>query len=255
MKAEHRHELKTNELADWMAHFPQWAKKNRNMIIYMVVLAIVVVGLYVWKGYSEPKLKLENKFRLAALVDNLEQAKQLFLRDQIDSVDVSLRFAQLANDFKQFASMIDDKNMAALALIKRGQALRMDMHYRTSTPDAPILKSQMEDAIASYEQAITNASKNPNLAATATFSIGLCHEEMGDFAKAREIYSQVSTNAEFEGTIAVAQAKQRLGSMSDYEKKLVFKAPPAPQPIMIPTEGLPTEFVLPEITAPNQPGL
>ncbi len=30
MKAEHRHELKTNELADWIVHFPQWFKENQT---------------------------------------------------------------------------------------------------------------------------------------------------------------------------------------------------------------------------------
>src|SRR4030042_1051622 len=33
MKSDHRHELKTNELADWMAHTPEWGHQNRNSII------------------------------------------------------------------------------------------------------------------------------------------------------------------------------------------------------------------------------
>ncbi len=33
MKSEHRHELKTNELAEWIANFPTWAKENAKVLI------------------------------------------------------------------------------------------------------------------------------------------------------------------------------------------------------------------------------
>ena len=33
MRSDHRHELKTNELADWIAHFPEWANKNRTSLV------------------------------------------------------------------------------------------------------------------------------------------------------------------------------------------------------------------------------
>ena len=44
MKAEHRHELKTNELAQWIANFPNWAKENLRMIIYVSVVLILLIG-------------------------------------------------------------------------------------------------------------------------------------------------------------------------------------------------------------------
>ena len=53
MKSEHRHELKTNELAQWIADFPQWAKKNMRTIIYVVVVVVVVLAYYGWYGYQK----------------------------------------------------------------------------------------------------------------------------------------------------------------------------------------------------------
>jgi len=44
MKAEHRHELKTNELAEWIANLPQWARDNGRMVIYLSVVAVLVIG-------------------------------------------------------------------------------------------------------------------------------------------------------------------------------------------------------------------
>ncbi len=32
MKSDHRHELKTNELAEWLSNLPQWAKKNDDRV-------------------------------------------------------------------------------------------------------------------------------------------------------------------------------------------------------------------------------
>ncbi len=40
MKAEHRHELKTNELADWLGNLPQWSKDN---IVSIIAVAIAIV--------------------------------------------------------------------------------------------------------------------------------------------------------------------------------------------------------------------
>ena len=51
MKSDHRHELKTNELADWMAHFPDWARENRNNLIAVgaIVYALpAALATYLW---------------------------------------------------------------------------------------------------------------------------------------------------------------------------------------------------------------
>jgi len=42
MKAEHRHELKTNELAEWIAGLPEWTRKH--LIIIIIVLVVVVLA-------------------------------------------------------------------------------------------------------------------------------------------------------------------------------------------------------------------
>jgi hypothetical protein len=67
------------------------------------------------------------------------------------------------------------------------------------------------------------------LAAAAKFGLGLCSEELGNFEQARQIYSDITANADFEGTVAVVQAKRRLETIADYEQKVVFK--PAPKPV------------------------
>ena len=51
MKSDHRHELKTNELADWLTHFPQWAQENRTTLIGAGVVVVLVIGGYFVRVY------------------------------------------------------------------------------------------------------------------------------------------------------------------------------------------------------------
>ena len=53
MKSEHRHELKTNELAEWLNNFPQWAKQNYRTIIYVTVVVVAIIAAYFWKNYQK----------------------------------------------------------------------------------------------------------------------------------------------------------------------------------------------------------
>ena len=54
MKSEHRHELKTNELADWIAHVPDFVRNNLRTIIgvSLIIIAILLSGNGKIIGYT-----------------------------------------------------------------------------------------------------------------------------------------------------------------------------------------------------------
>jgi hypothetical protein len=112
----------------------------------------------------------------------------------------------------------------------------MELHYRFGTVDERDAITQIELAKASYAEAIEKASTSSSLMATAKLGLGLCEEELGNFGKAEQIYSDIATNALYEGTVAVSQAKIRLETMADYQRKVVFK--PAAKPAPTKTELL-----------------
>ena len=69
MKADHRHELKTNELADWLGHFPEWAQENRTTLIAAgAVIVVLAVVLYFVRFYRADASMHEHE-RLTGLVD------------------------------------------------------------------------------------------------------------------------------------------------------------------------------------------
>ncbi len=235
MKAEHRHELKTNELAEWLSNLPQWAKENRRTLIYVSVLVVVVGGAYSWRKYQKNVVQVGRQLELTNLINQLPQKKMQILRAQVQGVDYSYILIETARGLQTVAQNTKNNQMAALALIKRAEVLRTELHYRLETAKPQDIASQINRAKTSYSEALTRLAGtiNPSLTATAKFGLGLCEEELGNFDKAEQIYRDITASPDFEGTVAAAQTKQRLETIADYQQKVVFKTPtikPAPKP-------------------------
>ncbi|MBN1393127.1 MAG: hypothetical protein JW947_10040 [Sedimentisphaerales bacterium] len=261
MKAEHRHQLKTNELAEWIANFPQWAKKNTTTIIYLAVLAVVVVGVYFWKIYEKKTVATREQVELTNLASQVSLSKPQILLEQARGLDSSYVLIQAADNLQKVAQNTKNEQAAAVAFIKRAEALRTELRYRLGSISREEVTNQINQAKDSYTKAIEKSSANPSLAAAAKFGLGLCEEELGNFEQARAIYSEMAVNADFEGTVAVEQANQRLRTMADYEQKVVFKPSPKPAPAetIIPElklevpEGFRTQSEVPELNLPSSP--
>lgn len=230
MKSEHRHELKTNELAEWLSNFPEWLKENSKTIIAMAAIIIVVVGFYGWRRYDKNVVQVRERNEFSGLLDETTSLKMQVAARQAQGTDESHYLIPLAANLGSFAENTDKKNMAALALIKEAETLRAELHYRLGAVSEEDFKEQINRAKASYNQALSKASSNPKLTAAAKFGLGLCAEELGDFDQARQIYQEIVSNADFEGTVFAVQAKRRIEYMPDYQKEIVFKPAPKKEP-------------------------
>lgn len=259
MKPEHRHELKTNDLAEWVAHLPQWFEENRNTIIYVAVAVIVVAGLLFWYNYQKSIVSVRKKAHFTGILTQLPQRKLRILYSYSQGIDASFELLELAKELSTLAQTTKDVKMAALALIEQGQILRTELHYRLKSPDQNELQNQITQAKDAYNNALNilnskgedNAKKlYPSLMAEAKFGLGLCQEELGDFDAAKQVYSELVETAEFKTTTAAAQAKQRLDTMDGYEQKIAFK--PAPKPLPKPTTVPPELFQPTPIDAEGQ---
>ena len=259
MKSSHRHELKTNELAEWLGNLPQWAKENRITIIGALVLIVVVGGLYFWQVYAKNVASVRKHHRFTNLINPLSLSTVQVLQAHSQGRDLSFLLFQPAENLKTFAQNANDGQMAALALIKRAEALRAELHYRLETVAKQDLVAQINRAKLSYTEAIQKAPSNPSLIAAATFGLGLCEEELGNFEQATQIYRNITTSPNFEGTVAKTAAEHRLETMADYKGKVVFKPSPKPK-LPVPPDVIdqikPTEVNLPaEINLPADANL
>ena len=243
MKSDHRHELKTNELAEWLGNLPQWTKDNLKTIIGVSLLIAIVGTLYIWRKYTKDIVQVQERFEFTNLLKQLSDGKMQVIRAQQQGSDLSFILLQPANSLGTFAQDAKNDLAAALALIKKAEALRTELHYRPGTVSKQDLQTQINKAKAAYTMAIqrrlesAKGGSNPSLKAAAEFGLGLCEEELGNFEMAEQIYQDIAANAEFEGTITVAQAKHRLETMADYKQKVIFK--PAPPPLLSPAPASP----------------
>ena len=257
MRPEHRHELKTNALAEWIGNFPQWLKENARMIIYMTVLVVAVGGLYYFRRYKTTVVAVKNQTEFTQLVNSLQQSRMRIIQAQAQGMDISYALIQPADSLLAIGQKIKNEHMAALALIKRAETLRMELHYRFGEINSQDLKGQIEMAKASYNEALDKLSQpgvqqpwsSPSLAAMAKFGLGLCAEEFGSFEEAKQIYSELAESKSFDGTVALVQAENRLGTMANYQQKVTFLA----APVQVQPEAAPFELT-PQLqpTAPEE---
>lgn len=253
MKSDHRHELKTNELADWVAHFPEWARENRTSLIAAGVIIVAVLLVYFVSFYRGNVASVRSRTRLTSLVAEVPQKINQIANAATQNQDESYVLLQPQQDLLNFAQKTSDNDMAALALIERGVALRAELHYRLTDISRDDLVRQVGLAQASYQQALERKPSSVALAAAARYGLGLCEEELGNFDQAAQIYRELAQQPEYAGTTAQASAAYRLKILNDYQTKVVFRpAPPEPAPAQGP--ALPQAPALPvEPEAANAP--
>ena len=226
MKAKHRHELKTNELAEWIANFPQWVKKNARTIIFVTAVSVLVIVSYAYYSYTKNISVPKRQSEFTRVVAKLPRSKVSVLQAQLQGNDYSATLLQLANEIQFSLTATDNENAAALALIKYAQTLRTELHYRPQAVSDDEILIQISKAKASYNDALKKAEGNASLTAMAKLGLALCEEELGNFPEAEKIYNEIVNDPSLDVTTAKAQAQVRLKVMTDYQKKVVFKEPP-----------------------------
>ena len=223
------------------------------MIIYVSVAVVLIAASYFYYRYQKYTISARKRGELTELIAQLPQHKLEIIQSQAKGADNSYMLIQSAENLQSIAQSTKNNQMAALALIKQAEALRTELHYRPGIISQQDLKLQTDKAKASYTEAIDKASGNPSLIAAAKFGIGLCEEEFGNFGQAQQVYHSVVEDPNFQGTVAAAAAKQRLATIADYEKKIVFK--PAPKPAVVETKTAAPQIQLKPADVNAVPGL
>ncbi len=225
MKSEHRHELQTNELAEFISQLPEYLKKNARTIIAIV---LILAGVISWPILNKKKAASLTKEQIETtnLITQMERGK--IESRNAGPADFSGAFLISASALEKVAGQAKNDATKALALIKRGQAFRTDLHYKGEEVEKEVVASHIKQARAAYKKALTVAKGNKTLTAMANFGLGLCAEELGQYGKAAEIYKKIAANADFTGTVYPLRAEHRLAIMGDHTDKFFFAKAPEP---------------------------
>jgi len=228
MDSEHRHELKTNELADLLTHFPQFLKRNAN---FLIGISLIIIGLISW--WVLPKMKQEKEIaeetRVSQSIQMLGQDIRLAVQTSQanpEQADQALNtILANAEALLEISADTENPDLLALACIKAAQAIRTELHLRTDFVSAETVSAQIQKAEEAYAKAAQTASL-PNMQAMAQIGIGLCAEERGQIEQARDIYNEIVGNETFESTVFPKMAQQRLDMIEENAESFTFAQVP-----------------------------
>ncbi len=218
MDAEHRHELKSNELVDFIGNLPEFARKYSNQIIgvILILVALIVIPLY-------SRMRKQTSFaEESAMMSKIQMARESLAAAAQDTEGgpAVASLATAIEDLEDAAQTTDHADLAALALLEGSELLRAELHIRPDVT-ADMISANLSRARTACEEAYKKA-ESPTLRGLAELGLGLCAEEAGDYAEARRIYEKIEATAEYEATAVIEQAQRRMASLDDNASKVVF---------------------------------
>ncbi|MCD4830388.1 MAG: hypothetical protein K8R02_01110 [Anaerohalosphaeraceae bacterium] len=229
MKSERRHELATNELADWLVHFPQWLRQNRTTVTVGSIVTVALIAYTVFYYGFYDKKNQSAQPRITQLLEQVRHNKLTVLHGKGQELGVSNLFFNTASGLEQVSRETEHPLLSSLAMIKRAEALRSELHYRGDAVEADVRQSQLTQAQGIYQQAFKKASGEPVISAMAQYGTGLCLEDMGQLDQAIEVYSGIAGNPDYQGTMYIARAKVRLSVLAESRRPVYMtKAPAVP---------------------------
>ncbi|MDD5134378.1 MAG: hypothetical protein PHP01_03080 [Phycisphaerae bacterium] len=221
MKSDRRHELATNELADWIVNFPQWLKENKTTVAFGAVIVAGLIAYTIFFYSRESRVYDARQSQATAMLEQLRWQKEMVLMGKTQGLGVSDVFLNTAGSLKDVAAETDNPNLGALAMIKRAEALRAELHYRPKVAEKDVQAYQLQEAKKIYSEAMAKANV-PMVSAMAEYGMALCLEDMGDFDGAKALYTKIADANEYQGTSFSARAKFRADTMADYDGKFAF---------------------------------
>ena len=147
MKSERRHELATNELADWVMHFPEFVRKNRNIII-IVAIVVVAFGIYSYFYYTSEADTGKSQEKLTSYLERVNRNKEEVVQGRIRGLGISDEFFITAKQLETLAveAELVSPASSAIALVKQAEIIRAELHYRTEEATADVFQYQINQA-------------------------------------------------------------------------------------------------------------
>lgn len=264
MDSEHRHELKSNDLADFLTHLPEFYKKNSNIILGLTLIIIALITAPMFSKMARQKEMAEQSQvsdGISQLNQSIGNTFQNAEEDTSAALDAILVNAQNLSD--EAAKL--DGDAAAMAYIKAGQAYRIELHLKKEIIGADKVADQVQKAEIAYNNAAAKA-KTPTLKAMAQLGLSLCAEERGQTEQAKTLYQAIVDDETFAATALPKQAQIRIDALEENSETFTFvKAPEEPVPpitdelqkaiesgqVTIEEKAKPVESTQPEAPAEN----
>jgi hypothetical protein len=233
MKADERHQLKQNELAEALGQLRDWNSPTTRYTI--LVLALVAIAFGAWRAWAyHQRHALEQGWQR---LGNIEMA--LAGKDQ----------AAAAGAVSDLRALIQETSDPGLQGYARLRLARERVQEAFSKPEER--QAAFGEAVQILEQIIRGPNTPASLEAAASFALGSTHEclatvepasRQSSLDKAAELYQRITQEPRFKGTPYPALAADRLKTMASLKTAIALTPGPAPgaasQPGALPLEGM-----------------
>jgi predicted negative regulator of RcsB-dependent stress response len=244
MKAERRHELKTNALARGLEGFPYYWRTYGSQALLVVLIALIVFMLVRYWNEKKARQAEELTSSMAQVQQNLREL------DQLPMGYMSLPSDKLADERKRIAQDADaaianvlstakDSKLVAAAWSARGE---LDWKL-ANLPDPPGAETQpalavgnkdtlLSDSRSAFEQVLQpQYSSDVEDVFAARLGLAAIAENQNQWDKAREQYQAIADAASMPGAFK-QYAHERIADLPKYERP-VYLGPPATLPSLL----------------------
>ena len=253
MKAEERHKLKSNELADSIKELSEFFNRHSTKLLAGVIVILILAAGVLWTQ----KNKVESRYERISLLQNLiAQSDQLRYRaaqqarvqpEEGATGEFLYNVEPQAGLLAELAQMEVGSPVGITALLQQAQNLRSQLLYsdRAMSEQEQLDLSRRTEVI--YKRVISECPKQAVVTATAKFGLALLAEDSGQWDQAKQIYETIADDTEDQlaGTVLPFYAQTRLDLLDGIGRPIVFpEAPletitetPAETPAEVPAEA------------------
>ena len=247
MKAEHRHELKTNDLSKALLTTGDYVKEYGGRValaLAIVIMVVVLVNSRVKRGRENQARLKSNLAYVQAAIDQLEVAR--FDPTGVPTAAMS-RYDDLRADLETILDDASDKQVLAQALIAKGDlnwALANYPQFPPNSPAATQPKYKLEkeraqylkDAAEAYQQVLDRYAEQTLATIVARFGLATVAEQARQWEQARSHYDQLAKLPDEHKTFRQL-AEARLKRLDDISRPMLIgqvpekeELPPLPEP-------------------------
>ena len=215
MDADHRHELKENDLAEFITNFGSWwSKHGTTLLIAVLVIAAVLVG----KRFVESRNAAvqEEAWSDLALASSPESYRAV-------AQSHSLQTVQALADLRG-ADLWLEKAVAPAPLPKEEAAADTP----ETTASASITQQALDEAALAYERVANDSQAHHVFKLNAHLGLAAVAEGREDWAQAHKQYTRVIEQAGTGYEAIAAQAKARMAQLDRLKNPVVFGPDPEP---------------------------
>ena len=257
MKAEERHQLKTNELAEWLGDLPELWRKHGSKITTWGGVALIIIAAGLWLLNTRSKAAMLRGEELQNLASRVELARmtatqQVQAREQGQEdqplVTEGYEIGSVAKSLGEIARESAGSATGMLALIQQAEALRSELLLSDAVTTMEERETVCGEAEALYKQALADYPQSGFAVGTARVGLALIAEERSQWDVAEQRYQEIVSLADgvLAGTVYPQLAAARLKALPDIREPIEFPqgvtfagSPPAgyqePAPMVAPS--------------------